>query len=282
MLGLVVVWVQALVWLDRWRQQAPRPTWDAFGVWLFARVYVSLMHRARFENVEPIRAWAAAQRALPPQEREPLIVAPNHTAGIDPVLIQTIFPVEIRWMMMRRMNVGFVTRFTEYLRIILVDQTGSDTAALREGIRHLRSGGVLGVFPEGGLERPPRQLRPFQTGVGLLALRTGAAVLPVWVSGTPEADTAMQSLLRRSRSRVVFGEIRRFDPKATTPEDIRIAVQAAIARMSGWPVAAPSDDEPGDLARTAAGPASDPSEAPAPATRAPRAVVPSGADAPPA
>ena len=47
----------------------------------------------------------------------------------------------------------------------------------------------------------------------------------------------MASFLRPSRSRVVFGQIMRFDPSTTSPEDIRDAAQQAIASMSGWPVA---------------------------------------------
>ncbi|MFW5653723.1 MAG: lysophospholipid acyltransferase family protein [Planctomycetota bacterium] len=256
LLLLVILWTLVLQWIDRQRARAPRGTWDAFGLWLFAVVYARLLHRAKFENVEPVLDWAREQQQRPPKDREPLILAPNHTAGVDPVLIQIVFPVEIRWMMMRRMNVGIVQRFTEYLRIILVDQDGGDTSALREAIRHLRGNGVLGVFPEGGLERPPGRLRPFQPGLGMLALKTRAAVLPVWISGTPYADSALQSLLKPSRSRVVFGEFLRFDRMEATPEDIRNRVQRAIVEMSGWDIGEPETESTGALAAAAS---SDPS-----------------------
>ena len=74
----------------------------------------------------------------------------------------------------------------------------------REAIKHVRGGGVLGIFPEGGLERPARTILPFQAGVGLIIRRTEAPVLPVVVSGTPIADQAWTSLVRFSSSVVTF------------------------------------------------------------------------------
>jgi 1-acyl-sn-glycerol-3-phosphate acyltransferase len=92
---------------------------------------------------------------------------------------------------------------------------------------------VLGVFPEGGIERPAGTLRPFFPGVGLIIARSGAPVLPVWISGTPRTDTAWDSLLRTSRTRVVFGPLIR--PVGRDSEDIARQVRAWFKQVSGWP-----------------------------------------------
>src|SRR5438128_727908 len=72
----------------------------------------------------------------------------------------------------------------------------------REAIGHLRAGGVVGIFPEGGIERPPRQVRPFLAGVGLFIKKTKARVLPVVIQGTPVVDPAWASLKHFSHSQV--------------------------------------------------------------------------------
>jgi 1-acyl-sn-glycerol-3-phosphate acyltransferase len=77
-------------------------------------------------------------------------------------------------------------------------------------------------------------LRKFQSGVGFLVARSKATVIPVWISGTPRVDVAMQSLWKRGRARIEFGEPMRFDDvqdsKAIAP-----AIRDRIAAMSGWP-----------------------------------------------
>jgi len=92
-----------------------------------------------------------------------------------------------------------------------VNRAGRDSASAKEGIRHVNSGGVLGIFPEGGIERPYGQLLPFLAGVGLIMARTKAPVLPVFISGTSESDTAMGSFLTRGNARLTFGPIMTFD-----------------------------------------------------------------------
>ncbi|WP_410961928.1 lysophospholipid acyltransferase family protein, partial [Salmonella sp. SAL4359] len=85
-----------------------------------------------------------------------------------------------------------------------VDRYGREIAAAREAVRHLQSGGVVGIFPEGNLERPPCHILPFLPGVGLIVHRSGAPVIPVLISGTPQIDPAWSSLWRRSRAVVQF------------------------------------------------------------------------------
>ena len=92
--------------------------------------------------------------------------------------------------------------FWRWSGVIEVDRLGTDRRSARDALAHLKSGGVLGVFPEGRLERPPRHVLPFLPGVGLIVARSGARVLPFVVDGTPDVGPAWASLIKRSRSRV--------------------------------------------------------------------------------
>ena len=106
----------------------------------------------------------------------PLIVVANHTSGVDPLLVQAVAPFEIRWIMAEDMRVPAMEPVWRWARIIFVDRLMSRTSGVREAVEHLRAGGVVGVFPEGHLERPPHRVLPFLPGVGMLIARTGAPV----------------------------------------------------------------------------------------------------------
>lgn len=192
--------------------------------WMLFRLYALLVHRVRHGGQESLAALG----------EEPLIIVSNHTGAADPILIQAGCPFEIRWMMMREMNRGLVDWFTRYGRIILVERNGKDFASTREALRHLSAGGAIGIFPEGGIERPPGVLRRFESGVGFLVARSKATVLPVWISGTPHVDVAMHSLWRRGRARIEFGKPMRFDDVKDS-KTIAPAIRDRIAAMSGWP-----------------------------------------------
>src|SRR5690606_15597843 len=109
----------------------------------------------------------------------PLIVVANHTAGVDPILTSAACPFQIRWIMAQDMRLPWLNWFWRWQRVIFVSRTGRDRGSVREALAHLKDGGVIGIFPEGGLERPPRQILPFRRGVGLLIAKAGVPVLPV-------------------------------------------------------------------------------------------------------
>ena len=166
----------------------PRREFASGLIWHLLRLNARWMHRLEVRGVEHI-----PEGEFP----GPLIVVSNHTAGVDPILIQSVLRFEIRWLMASDMRVPALEPFWKYANMIFVDRTGKDSMGPRQGIAHVKAGGVLGIFPEGGLERPARTICPFMSGVGLIIKRTGAPVLPIVVTGTPIADQAWTSLVRR-------------------------------------------------------------------------------------
>jgi len=200
------------------------------AVWILCRLYSHLMHRVTFEG-----------RELVPDTNSPggLIVISNHTGPIDPLLIQTACRFEIRWMMASDMMVPQLDVLWRFLDLIAVARDGRDSGPAREAIRHVRAGGVVGIFPEGAIPRPRGELRPFHQGAGLVIARTAAPVLLVWVRGTPDSTETFQALGTPSRARVTFLELIDFsgtrDPAAITE-----TLRQRLAEASGWPL----NDEP--------------------------------------
>lgn len=177
---------------------------------LGVRVYSKWFHRLRVFGREHVPGLLSAADRESHPVRGPLIIVANHTAGIDPILIHAELRADIRWMMARDMMLESLAPVWEWLGVISVDRNRKDLAGAREALKLLKGNGIIGIFPEGGLERPAGQVRPFHPGVGLLIAKTEAPVLPVLIQGTPQVDPAWRSLWKPSRSRITFMPVQHY------------------------------------------------------------------------
>jgi len=197
---------------------------------LVMRLYAAVFHGLR----------VSGRVHIPPKDHEgPLIVVSNHTAGVDPILIQAACGFEITWIMAEDMRLPWLEEFWSWGGIIFVDRHNPSTAPVRRATSHLRSGGVLGLFPEARIERPPRTLLPFHAGVGAFVKQTGARVLPVIIEGTPtRARSAWTSLLLPSRARLRVMPPIDYTKERISPARIADDLESRYAEWTGWPVAA--------------------------------------------
>jgi 1-acyl-sn-glycerol-3-phosphate acyltransferase len=123
----------------------------------------------------------------------PLIVVANHQGWADGFLLVAAFPLPapIRLLGDRDGTMG-VWWHRAILRlvglVIPIDRrsAGADRAAIAATLSALARGEIVVVFAEGRVSRAESSLGPFARGVGYLALRSRAPVLPVWLSGTAE------------------------------------------------------------------------------------------------
>jgi 1-acyl-sn-glycerol-3-phosphate acyltransferase len=135
----------------------------------------------------------------------PAILVSNHTSSIDPLLLQAFSPRLIRWMMAKEYFDFKPLRWLfDTVGVILVERSGRDLAATRAAMRVLEAGYVLGVFPEGKIETSD-DLLPFQSGIGLLAIKTKAPVFPAYLDGTQRKREMIEAFLRPSTGSVTFG-----------------------------------------------------------------------------
>ena len=230
LLVLAIAMAIALGVLIPWLRRGPRGDLLVGLLWRLLRFYSRLVHRARYEGLETFRDQPHSG---------PLIVVSNHTGAIDPLLIQASCRFHIRWMMASDMMMPALDWFWQREKLIPVARDGRDAAAAREAIRHVQGGGAIGIFPEGRIVQPPRQIRPFHQGVGFIIARTQAPVLLVWVSGTPDAHDMAESILRRSRARVKYLELIDFKGERD-PGVITQTLRQHLAAATGWPL----NDEP--------------------------------------
>lgn len=181
----------------------------------------------------------------------PMIVVCNHTAGVDPILVSLSVPTKICWLMADDMRVAGMGWFWSWAGVIFIARNRHGRSGLRRARKHLAEGGVIGIFPEGRIERPARRLMPFAPGVGVLVARSGARVLPVIIEGTPsEAKNAWESLWMRSETRVRV--MRPIDYKGSGMGNAEIAkdLHERYERWTGWDTKGPAlkpDADPGEL-----------------------------------
>ena len=169
------------------------------------------------------RLTVIAPHQLPPTGAA--ILVSNHISGVDPLLIQSVCPRMISWMV-----AGEYTRIRgmswifKEIGAIPVARTGKDLASTRAAMRALSEGAVLGVFPEGRIETD-RELLPFQTGVALMAIKTHVPVYPVYIEGTQRGLEIAEAVLRPSVSSVTFGSEVVFERDSTSKEALDHATQ---------------------------------------------------------
>lgn len=189
------------------------------------RVYARLVHRVRVIDAHNFPRGGAPG---------PLILAANHSAGVDPILIQAVCPFIVRWVMADDMALPLLEPMWEIGKVIRVDRRHNESMGVRDAIAHLRDGGVIGVFPEGHIERPPRRILPFLPGVGLFVHRTGARVLPIVVEGTPQTDPAWSSLWRTSRATVRVLPVVDYGESGLSAREIAADLRRRFIDATGW------------------------------------------------
>jgi 1-acyl-sn-glycerol-3-phosphate acyltransferase len=140
----------------------------------------------------------------PLPRRGAAILVCNHTSGLDPQLIQSTCPRLITWMMAREYyEIRLIRAMLDRLGTIPVQRSGRDMSAMRSAIRALENGQVLGIFPEGRIEED-RVLLPFQTGVALLAIKTGAPVYCACIDGSQRRKGMLAALCHSQHATLAF------------------------------------------------------------------------------
>jgi 1-acyl-sn-glycerol-3-phosphate acyltransferase len=135
----------------------------------------------------------------------PAILVCNHISGLDPILIQSACHRLIRWMVAREyyQQTG-VKWLLDQVGAIPVDRSRHDLAATRAALDALDAGYVLGVFPEGRIEQS-NELLPFQSGIVLLAARSGAPVYPACLEGTQRGKNMLPAFFIPNKTLLCFG-----------------------------------------------------------------------------
>jgi 1-acyl-sn-glycerol-3-phosphate acyltransferase len=114
----------------------------------------------------------------------PALIVADHPSDLDPLLVAMLFPRTLRFLAsLDHFDRPFVGWCMRRLATVPVDRDGGrDELGTPLGL--LQRGEVVAVFPEGDIHAAG--VRPFEDGIGYLAAKSGAPVLPIAISGADE------------------------------------------------------------------------------------------------
>ena len=173
-----------------------------------------------------------------------VIVTANHRSAPDPLFICATAKYRLISFMVAAeyTNIPIARWFMKLGECIPVKREIHDTGATKQALRYLRAGKALGMFIEGGIVGPGEVSEP-KDGVAMLALKTGAKVIPVHISGTKNSHSIGQGLRTRHRARVRYGEPVNLD-EFRKPDLDRHDIREATRRICAAIWALSPDGEP--------------------------------------
>lgn len=172
---------EGLDWLGREPEARASLFYRVFRVVVRCLLYGVFRFRVRVEGREHVPAAGGY-----------LLIAAAHRGWMDPFVVHEAIPAEPRAWFLGSAPSTFTARWRE----ILIHRLGGLLPVWRGGFgidAHVasaqavvRNGAVFVQMPEGTVSGPPGRLVPFRHGASLIALRTGAPILPLAMAGTEE------------------------------------------------------------------------------------------------
>ena len=200
-------------------------------------LYTLISFLARIACHTLLRLRVKGHRFIPP--KGPLIVASTHSSFADPVVSTVVVSRHLTFMaksfLFEPFFFGWLIRT---LGAFPLDTDAKELGAIRLSLRLLKQNRAVLIFPEGTRVRMDGLGRP-HPGVGLIACRSGAPVLPIYIHGSHDA---LRNLLvgRWPRVRCYIAPTIRFDPPPPGSDkqawfgDASERVMREIARMRNW------------------------------------------------
>ena len=175
----------------------------------------------------------------------PVIVAPNHQSFFDSIIVQALMPRKVAFFAKAEYFTakgpkGSAMRwFFNSVGSVPVErgEQAASVAALQTAVEILERKEAFGIYPEGTRSRDGLLYRG-RTGVGWLALTTGAPVVPVGLIGTDRLQPADKKMIKPQHFTLKVGAPLYFDktgPGHSLPARRAATdkIMDAIAELSG-------------------------------------------------
>lgn len=112
-----------------------------------------------------------------------VILCANHISSRDPILLLLRLKRRITFMAKKELfKVKLVGAVLREAGAFPVDRGRADLSAIRESMRVLESGGMLGIFPQ-GTRSAANERTQVHGGAALIEQRSKAPVVPVYIDG---------------------------------------------------------------------------------------------------
>jgi 1-acyl-sn-glycerol-3-phosphate acyltransferase len=141
-----------------------------------------------------------------PRDR-PVVFMANHQSNCDPAALLAILPPVLVMVKKEFFRVPIIGRGMLARGFISVDRRnrGQALEAVEKGVRALKAGKSFLVYPE-GTRSPDGRLQSFKKGVFVMALKAGAPIVPISVSGSNKIMPKGKFVMRPGAVRITFHE----------------------------------------------------------------------------
>ena len=173
--------------------------------WVLKTVFLGPILRLLF------RPWVDGEENIP--ETGAAIFASNHLSFSDSIFLPLVVPRRMTFLAKADYFTGvglkgrLTAAFFKGVGQVPVDRSGgkASEAALNSGLRILRRGELLGLYPE-GTRSPDGRLYKGKTGVARMALEAGVPVIPVAMIDTDKAQPTGKVIPKVMRVGVRIGK----------------------------------------------------------------------------
>ena len=164
----------------------------------------------------------------------PLVLASNHFAYFDPFLLVYAIKKPIDFIMQKELGIEPQFLFAPMIYgAILTDRNKVGPSTVKESMKTIKKGKILGIFAEGGITSSV--LTEAKPGAVYLASKANSKILPISVRG---ASNAWANILRGVRSRIYinigkpYGPIKIGGTKQEKTQKITEASRELICRIA--------------------------------------------------
>jgi 1-acyl-sn-glycerol-3-phosphate acyltransferase len=161
------------------------------------------------------------------------IIAPNHVSHTDPPLIAITNRRPVTIMAKDDLfKIPVLGPYIDHLGTFPVKRGTADRVALRMALDRLAAGRLVLIFPE-GTRGDGITLQPPERGMGLIAMKSGAPVIPTCIHGTDIMMPRGHSGIRRAKVGVTYGKpiLPQSFSGRTAGDDLAKAVMEAVDAM---------------------------------------------------
>ena len=106
------------------------------------------------------------------------ILAGNHTSYLDPILVASTTKECVHFFAKDSLYKGIKKPLFKSLGIIPVNRNIKDKNALNLGIKYLNDNKVIGIFPEGTINKTSEKIMKFKYGAVKMSKETGKLIVP--------------------------------------------------------------------------------------------------------
>ena len=166
----------------------------------------------------------------PLPEHGPVLLVCDHTSVNDGMVLMATAGRPICFFIAREVYTkGLLHWMFRLFDFIPVSRGTSDVGAVRDTLRALSAGKVVGIFPEGGIDE--HRDEGGHRGVGYLAVKSGAPVVPASITwDRPRPLNLLHALLKPGTAAVRYGTALPPAAQSTLSDETIRAATSAIMR----------------------------------------------------